>query len=136
MIKTPRPILNGEELNYDGEAFAVVVAQTPYQAQDAAEQVAGELEPLPGVGDVTTATAEGAPRVHVDMDSNISRRKTVAFGDVEGALGPNSVTAKIRLTTARVAGAARDAPAVTAAPDDETAGPKVRTATQHGVGER
>ena len=136
MIKKPRPILNGDEVNYVGEAFAVVVAETPYQAQDAAEQVAGELEPLPGVGDVTTATAEGAPRVHVDMDSNVSRRKTVAFGDVEGAFGPNSVTAKIRLTTARVAGAAMEPRAVTAAPDDETGGLKVWTSTQNVFGVR
>ena len=131
-----RPILNQEEVNYVGEAFAVVVAETPYQAQDAAEQVAGELEPLPGVGDVTTATAEGAPRVHVDMDSNVSRRKTVAFGDVEGAFGPDSVTAKIRLTTARVAGAAMEPRAVTAAPDDETGGLKVWTSTQNVFGVR
>src|SRR6202521_2819982 len=47
-----RPILNREELNYVGEAYAMVVAEAAYQAQDAAEQVSPELDPLPGVGDV------------------------------------------------------------------------------------
>src|SRR5207245_5316441 len=51
-----RPILNRDEVNYVGEAFAVVVAENRYQAQDAAEQVSAELDPLPGVGDVTSAT--------------------------------------------------------------------------------
>jgi len=36
-----RPILNRDEVNYVGEAFAVVVAESPYQALDAAE---GDLE--------------------------------------------------------------------------------------------
>ena len=66
-----------------GEAIAVVVAETRYQAQDAAEQVVAELDPLPGVGDVITATASGAPLVHADTDSNVSRRKTTAYGDIE-----------------------------------------------------
>src|SRR5690348_6151789 len=77
MVKKPRPILNGDEVNYVGEAYALVVAETAYQAQDAAEQVSAELDPLPGVGDVITATAAGAPLVHSDTDSNVSRRKKV-----------------------------------------------------------
>src|SRR4029077_1840788 len=56
-----RPILNRDEVNYAGEAFAIVVAETSYQAQDAAEQVSAELDPLPGVGDVVTAAAGDAP---------------------------------------------------------------------------
>src|SRR5690348_10886775 len=35
MVARGRPILNAEEVNYVGEAFAVVVAETAYQAQDA-----------------------------------------------------------------------------------------------------
>src|SRR6266571_2368791 len=56
MVARRRPILNAQELNYVGEAFALVVAETAYQAQDAAEQVAADVDPLPGVGDVVTAT--------------------------------------------------------------------------------
>src|ERR1700694_4656318 len=58
-----RPILNRDEVNYVGEAYALVVAETAYQAQDAAEQVFPELDPLPGVGDVISAVADNAPAV-------------------------------------------------------------------------
>src|SRR5579864_6700953 len=64
-----RPILNRDEVNYAGEAFAMVVAETEYQAHDAAEQVLPELDPLPGAGDVVTATSASAPLVHADMKS-------------------------------------------------------------------
>src|SRR5438552_839952 len=115
-----RPILNRDEVNYVGEAFAVVVADSSYQAQDAADSVAAEMDPMPAVGDVASATASGAAKVHADMKDNIARTKTVTFGDVKSAFGPDAVTAKIRLTTARVAGAAMEPRAVTASPDSET----------------
>src|SRR4029077_18559179 len=68
-----RPILNREEVNYVGEAYAMVGAETAYQAQAAAEQGAPDFDPLPGVGDVISATVEGAPVVHADMKSNIAQ---------------------------------------------------------------
>ena len=129
-----RPILNRDEVNYVGEAFAVVVAETDYQARDAAEQVLAELDPLPGVGDVTSATANGAPRVHHDMKSNVARVATTTYGEIKTAFAPDSVTAKIRLTTARIAGAAMEPRAVTATRDGD--GLKVWTSTQNIFGVR
>lgn len=131
-----RPILNRDEVNYVGEAYAMVVAQTAYQAQDAAEQVMPELDALPGVGDVMTATAPGAPTVHADMESNIAQSDSIAYGDIEAAFAADSVTAKIRLTTARVAGAAMETRTVTATPDPATGGLKVWTSTQNVFGVR
>jgi len=113
-----------------------VVAETVYQAQDAAEAVIAEMDPLPGVGDVISATASGAPKVHADTKSNIARRKTTSYGDIKGAFKADSVTAKIRLTTARVAGAAMEPRAVTAAPDSETDGLEVWVSTQNVFGVR
>jgi carbon-monoxide dehydrogenase large subunit len=129
-----RPILNRDEVNYVGEAYAMVIAETSYQALDAAEQVSPELDPLPGVGDVVTAGATGAPTVHADMKSNIAHTATIAFGDIESAFVPDSVTAKLRLTTARIAGAAMEPRSVTATPDSETGGIKVWTSTQNVFG--
>src|SRR5438067_3919119 len=131
-----RPILNRDEVNYVGEAFALVAAESAYQALDAAESVVAEMDPLPAVGDVSSATASGAPQVHADMKDNIARSKTVTFGDVKSAFGPDAVTAKIRLTTARVAGAAMEPRAVTATPDAESGGLKVWTSTQNVFGVR
>jgi len=131
-----RPILTRDEVNYVGEAFAVVVAETAYQAQDAAESVVADMDPLPAVGDVTAATASGAAKVHDDMKDNLARSKTTTYGDVKSAFGPNSVTAKIRLATSRVAGAAMEPRAVTATRDLETDGLKVWTSTQNVFGVR
>jgi carbon-monoxide dehydrogenase large subunit len=129
-----RPILNRDEVNYVGEAYAMVVADTSYQAQDAAEQVSPELDPLPGVGDVVTAIGAGAPAVHADMKSNIAQSASTTYGDVHAAFAPDSVTAKIRLTTARVAGAAMEPRTVTATLDAETGGIKMWTSTQNVFG--
>src|SRR2546430_10704260 len=131
-----RPILNRDEVNYVGEAFAVVVASNPYQAVDAAESVVAEMDPLPAVGDVVAATAPGASVVHEDMNSNVARTRTTTFGDVSAAFGPDSVTASIRLTTARVAGAAMEPRAVTASPDSSAGGLQVWTSTQNVFGVR
>src|SRR2546430_6412040 len=118
MVNRPRPILNRDEVNYIGEAFAVVVAESEYQARDAAEQVIAELDQLPGAGDVITATADRAPLVHADMDDNLARTHTTTYGDINTAFGASSVTASIRLKTSRVAGAAMEPRAVTAATNE------------------
>ena len=129
-----RPILNRDEVNYVGEAYAMAIAETAYQAQDAAEQVAPDFDPLPGVGDVTSATAEGAATVHADMKSNIAQSASTAYGDIKSAFVTGNVTAKIRLTTARVVGAAMEPRTVTAVPDIESGGIQMWTSTQNVFG--
>jgi carbon-monoxide dehydrogenase large subunit len=134
MVHKARPILNRDEVNYVGEAFAVVVAETEYQARDAVDQVVAELDPLPAVGDVTTATAKDAPKVHGEMDDNYARKHATQFGDISGAFATDGVIATVRLTTARVAGAAMEPRAVTAKPEDD--GLTVWTSTQNIFGVR
>ena len=113
-----RPILNRDDVNYVGEAYAVVVAETEYQARDAADAITAELDVLPGVGDVTSATAEGAPTVHEGMKGNVALSASYAYGDIANAFAADSVTVRIRLTTARVCGAAIEPRTVTAEPGD------------------
>jgi carbon-monoxide dehydrogenase large subunit len=114
----------------------LVIAENAYQAQDAAEQVSPEFDPLPGVGDVITAIADGAPTVHADMKSNIAQSATTTYGDIKTAFESGGVTAKIRLTTSRIAGAAMEPRTVTATPDEETGGIKMWTSTQNVFGVR
>src|SRR6202049_1399308 len=130
------PLLNRDEVNYIGEAYAMVVAESLYQAHDAAEQVSPELDLLPGVGDVLTASAAGAPMVHADMTSNIAHKASITIGDIKSAFAAGSITARLRLTTARVAGAAMEPRSVTAPPDSETGGIKIWTSTLGLDGEK
>ncbi|HET7465170.1 MAG TPA: xanthine dehydrogenase family protein molybdopterin-binding subunit [Candidatus Dormibacteraeota bacterium] len=131
-----RPILNRDEVNYAGEAYALVVAESDYGAHDAAEAVLAELDPLPGVAGGLNAIAGGAPLVHADMKSNVAGSSAHAFGDIGAAFSDDAVVAKVRLLADRVAGAAMEPRCVTAAYDAEKDGLKVWTSTQNIFGVR
>ncbi len=53
-----------------GEALAMVVAQTPYQARDAAEAIAVDYDVLPAVVEADAALAPGAPQLYDDLPRN------------------------------------------------------------------
>ena len=59
-----QPLLASDKVRHVGEAIAVVVAESRYEAQDAAELVTIDLDPLPGVVDAEAALEAGAPLVH------------------------------------------------------------------------
>src|SRR5690349_16211204 len=60
-----------DKVHHTGEAVAVIVADTPYAARDAAELVVVDYEPLAAVADAEQALAQGAPVVRSDGDSNV-----------------------------------------------------------------
>ena len=60
-----------DRVRYVGAPLAVVVASDRYDAEDGAELVAVELEPLPAVGTVDEALADGAPRLYDDWPDNV-----------------------------------------------------------------
>src|SRR5205814_8884810 len=119
MEQRGRPILNREEVNYTGEAYAVVIAESEYQARDAAEALFGELEPLPAVAGAMNAIADGAALVHGDLKSNVAHSSPTEFGDIKSAFSEDAVVARITLTTDRVAGAAMEPRSGTGAPDPD-----------------
>src|SRR4029077_14156069 len=90
-----RPILNREEVNYVREGFAMVLAETEYQARDAAESVFAEFDPLPVVAGAMNAIADGAPLVHADMTSNVAHSSPTSFGDIKAAFAGDPVVATI-----------------------------------------
>ena len=61
--QTPWRMLAMGEVRYVGDAVAAVIAETRAQAQDAAEAILVEYEPLPAVTDVGEAVRSGAPAV-------------------------------------------------------------------------
>ena len=60
---TPRRPLAHEVVRYVGEAVVAVVAESRGQAQDAAELVEIEYDPLPSVSEIEDALKPGAPQV-------------------------------------------------------------------------
>ena len=68
----PHPPLAFEKVRYVGDAVAAIVADSPYEAQDATELVKVEYEPLDVVVDGEKATQMGAPQLHEDAPDNTS----------------------------------------------------------------
>jgi len=79
---TDRPILPVDEVNFAGEAVALVVADDVYSAEDASELVQVEYESLPAVVDMERAASPDSPRVHEYLKDNIGYRSTKSSGDV------------------------------------------------------
>ena len=123
-----RPVLATGEVNYLGEAIAVVIAEEPYAAKDAALAIEVDLEPLPASGTLASALGTDAALVHDHLASNIGLWGRDGFGDIDSAFGPGAIVVSDRLVMNRVCGAAIEPRAVAAAPDGD--GVKLWTSTQ------
>ncbi len=80
-------VLARDEVCHVGEAVAVVVAESRYLAEDAAQLVEVDYRPLPAVADCRAAAAPDAPRVHSAKSSNVLIVLEQDYGDVERVFG-------------------------------------------------
>jgi carbon-monoxide dehydrogenase large subunit len=71
MNNAPRPAFAGDKVRHVGDIVAAVVAESRFAAEDAAEAVTVDYEPLPCVCDPRAALAPGAPLLHERFGSNI-----------------------------------------------------------------
>ncbi len=67
------------------EPVAVVVADSPHVAEDGAEEVAVEWEPLGSVGSVDAALSDDAPLLYDDWPDNVAAVFEQEMGDVDAA---------------------------------------------------
>lgn len=70
-----------DKVRFVGEPIVMVVAESRYIAEDAAELIFVEYEPLTAVTSLHQANQPNAPRVHDDCDSNISAHVIQKKGD-------------------------------------------------------
>ncbi len=70
-VPVKMPLLAGETVRHAGEPVAMVLANSPYAAEDGAEAVSIEYEPLQPVVSLDVALAEGTRAVHEGMDDNV-----------------------------------------------------------------
>ncbi|MEM7692929.1 MAG: xanthine dehydrogenase family protein molybdopterin-binding subunit [Pseudomonadota bacterium] len=68
----PRPALADGRVNHVGVPVAMIVAETPDAANDAAEAIMVDWQAEESVIDMADALKEGAPKVWPDRDSNIA----------------------------------------------------------------
>jgi aerobic carbon-monoxide dehydrogenase large subunit len=89
---------------YAGQAVAVVVAENRYLAEDAAELVEIDYEPLDPVPGIDEALLPGAPIIHDGWEDNIPVRVEIACGgDVDVALADAAVVVRERFSIQRQA---------------------------------
>ncbi len=84
--ETAFPPLAVEKVRYVGEAVAAVVAESRYMAEDAAERIQVEYEPLPVLSDPVEAARPDAVVLHDEAGTNVLLSREFARGDVDAAL--------------------------------------------------
>ena len=85
-VKVPEhPALASKKVCYVGQAVAVVVAETLYQAKDALEAVEVSYEPLKPLMDPLEAADESSAPIHEEFDSNVIMRVRTGRGDLPAA---------------------------------------------------
>src|SRR5438105_5808307 len=94
--------LAATEVCYAGEAVAVVVAQDPYIARDAADLVEIAYDALPAAIDLERA-ARGAPFAHAGWDTNVGYTSILEQGDLAAAFRDAPVVVRRRMLNQRVA---------------------------------
>jgi carbon-monoxide dehydrogenase large subunit len=86
-IRLPRRYaLAIDEVAFYGEPVAIVVADTPEAAEDAAAQVRVDYSELPPVVDMHAALAPDAPLVYPEWGTNLQTEFALEFGEVDASL--------------------------------------------------
>ena len=91
-----------EEAAYAGEPVAVVIADDRYLADDAAQLVVVDYEPLPAVMDIEKAMVPGSPLVKSDRPDNIGWDAAFPSGDIDAVFAEAEVVLKQRIGQQRV----------------------------------
>ena len=110
VLRHPRgpAVLADGVVRYVGEPIVAIVAASRYLAEDAAELVQVDYELSPPVVDLEKAAADGGPRVHGDLASNVAARIPVTTGDVDKAFADAACIVRERLQIQRGAGQAME----------------------------
>ena len=85
-------LLEDREVCFAGEPIALVVADTRYNAEDAATLVQVDYDILPGAADCKSALKDSAPLCHVDSPNHEGAKYTVGYGDVASAFANAHLT--------------------------------------------
>ena len=116
----PQTPLARTKVCYVGEPVAAIAAENRYVAEDAAELVRVEYEPLAATVDMEAAMRPGAPVVHDDQGAgdNLAGRVTQEFGDIAAAFSRAHLIVRQRLAIGKCAGVPLECRGLVAAVDE------------------
>lgn len=114
-----RPLAT-DTVRYSGEPVAVVVAESRYLAEDAADLVEVDYEPLPTVLDIPSTLAADAPVLHAEAGTNLVAEYELGRGDVEEALASAEEVIEVSVHCGRSAAVPLETRGLVAAPESGT----------------
>jgi aerobic carbon-monoxide dehydrogenase large subunit len=93
--------LTKDKARFQGDGVAVVLAESRAAANDGAEAVDVEYEPLPAVTDIEEATKDGAPLVHDELGTNAVVHWSHGGGGDQSLFDTAPVTLQLRYEAPR-----------------------------------
>jgi carbon-monoxide dehydrogenase large subunit len=99
--RVTQPPLARDRVRYVGEPVAVVVADDPYAAEDAADEVWVEIEEHDPVVDTHAAIDPAAPVLHPELGRNVIDCLELALGDVDEAFAHAEIVVSDRFHVQR-----------------------------------
>ena len=103
-VRLAQPLLARERVRYVGEPVAVVVGETAAEAEDLAEQVELDIEPLAAAVTLDAALADGAPLVHPhESGTNIMVAGEMATPGLDSALEGAHAVVELEIGSGRQA---------------------------------
>ena len=113
-----QPVLAADVVRYVGEPLAVVVADDPYAAEDAAELVEIDIDEEPAVLDAAEAGRPGSPRLF--PAGNVAADFTLGYGDTAAAFRQAAHVVEIEVAIGRHSGVPLEPRALLAVPEPRT----------------
>jgi carbon-monoxide dehydrogenase large subunit len=105
-VETRRPLLAEDRVRFVGEPVALVIADSAFAAQDAAELVLVDYEAEDAVTDVLRAAAADAPQVWPDRPGNLAFHwRQGDIGALDAALAASHHVARLSARISRVSAA-------------------------------
>ena len=129
-INPQQPLLAHDKVRHVGEAVAVIVAHSRYAAEDAAQLVTLDLNPLPAVVDPELALRPGAPIIHDKFQTNLIGAFTIGKGDIAAAFARSPHKLQRRFHHHRYAAAPMECRGVVGVHDPRTDCVTIWSATQ------
>jgi aerobic carbon-monoxide dehydrogenase large subunit len=127
---TPVFPLAREKVRHVGEPVVGIVALSRYQAEDAADRISIDYDPLPVVGDPERAAVAGAPLLHEEAGTNVLVSREFKRGDVDQAFASAAICVGGRFRMHRKAPTAIEPRACLAEYDNASAALTLHSATQ------
>ena len=112
-----RPIFASDRVRFVGDVIAAVIAESQAQANDAAEAIVADIDPLPTIVTAADGLKSDAPLLFPDTSSNVCFATEFGKDGGDPCEGADTV-AEVTMVSQRLAGVPMETNGVVAVPED------------------